>query len=118
ISMYLVSGTHSFILIVGSTSSVSSAVEELIPTEFKLFNAFPNPFNPTTTINFSLPTAEHVILAVYDVTGRRVATLVNSAMTAGYQSATCNAQLNASGMYIVELVAGKQRSITKVALVK
>lgn len=118
LSMYLISGSHSFKLIVGTIDNVTTAADELLPTEFKLFDAYPNPFNPTTTINFALPNADQVVLSIYDVTGRRVATLVQGSMSAGYQSVIWNAQYNASGIYIIELVAGKQRSTTKVALVK
>lgn len=118
LSIYLISGSHSFKLIVGTIDNVTTAADELLPTEFKLFDAYPNPFNPTTTINFALPNADQVVLSIYDVAGRRVATLVQGSMSAGYQSVIWNAQNNASGIYIIELVAGKQRSTTKVALVK
>ena len=82
-----------------------------IPTEFALEGNYPNPFNPTTTIRFSLPEATGVTLEVYDATGRRVATLLNSQMAAGRYEAIWNGRNDAgstvaSGMYLYRLKAG------------
>jgi hypothetical protein len=59
----------------------------------------PNPFNPSRTIDFSIPKANKVKIAVYDLLGREVAVLVNSEMKAGNYHVTWNAANNASGIY-------------------
>ena len=57
-----------------------------IPNEFMLYNAFPNPFNPSTTIRFDLPEDSFVTINVYDMVGRHVKTLLNNKMSAGRKS--------------------------------
>src|SRR4030042_1154547 len=65
-----------------------------LPHAFALGQNFPNPFNPSTTINYELPRASHVTLTVYDVLGREVATLVNEVTQPGAYSV----QWDASGV--------------------
>ena len=82
-----------------------------VPTEFALEGNYPNPFNPTTTIRFALPEATGVTLEVYDATGRRVASLINSQMAAGRYEAIWNGRSDAgssvaSGVYLYRLRAG------------
>jgi hypothetical protein len=81
---------------------------DAIPTEFAL-EAYPNPFNPSTTITFSIPVGTgHApsLLEVFDVLGRQVATLVKMNLQAGWYSATFNATDLASGMYFARLTSG------------
>ncbi len=73
------------------------------PAEFKLNKNYPNPFNPTTQIEFSLPQASGVQLTVYDMLGRRVTTLVEGKRQAGQHSVTFNASNLSSGVYIYRL---------------
>ncbi len=61
---------------------------------------YPNPFNPTTTISYSMPQAGHIILKVYDVLGREVAELANGFQEKGKHIVTFNASSLASGFYI------------------
>ncbi|MBU0519171.1 T9SS type A sorting domain-containing protein, partial [bacterium] len=70
-----------------------------IPDEFCLLPAYPNPFNPSTTIRFGLPTASEVSLSIYNIRGERVADLVNGYRLAGYHDVTWEAGGLASGMY-------------------
>ncbi len=77
----------------------------LAPKEFKLEQNFPNPFNPSTTIQYQLPAAAKVTLKIYDILGREVATLVNEKQDAGYKEVKFNANRLASGMYIYRLSA-------------
>jgi len=82
---------------------------------FKLNQNFPNPFNPSTLINFTLPQASDVKLTVYNVLGQRVATLVNGSMTSGAHTVRFDANNLASGVYFYRLEAGsfvQQRSMT------
>ena len=78
------------------------------PDEYLLHPPYPNPFNNQTTIEFSIPTADNVLLKVFDVRGREVTTLVNGWMNAGRHEAVFDAQLLPSGVYFVrlELVSG------------
>jgi 5-hydroxyisourate hydrolase-like protein (transthyretin family) len=88
------------------------------PKEFKLEQNFPNPFNPTTTIQYQLPADAKVTLKIYDVLGSEVATLINEDQEAGYKEVKFNATNLASGMYIYRLQAGKYLSMKKMMLVK
>ncbi len=79
-----------------------------MPTEFVLEQNFPNPFNPSTTINFSLPEANEVTLAIYTTTGQLVRTLVRGQVSAGNHSVSWNALDDsgarvASGVYLYTL---------------
>lgn len=89
------------------TIQVSAVREqETLPSTFALDQNFPNPFNPSTTIQFSLPTATWVTLRVYDLLGREETTLVNDNFTAGSYSVTWDASNAASGVYFYRLTAG------------
>jgi hypothetical protein len=77
-----------------------------VPTELTLNEAYPNPFNPSTNISFSLPQEMHVSLAIYDISGRMVSELVNEIKGANDYNVVWNANLNASGVYFVKLTAG------------
>jgi len=76
-----------------------------IPSVFELYNNYPNPFNPVTTINFDLPKSSRVKLVVYDLTGGFVAELVNDELSAGKYSARWNAENYASGVYLFRIEA-------------
>lgn len=76
-----------------------------IPSVFELYNNYPNPFNPVTTINFDLPKNSRVKLVVYDLTGGFVTELVNNDLSAGKYSARWNAENYASGVYLFRIEA-------------
>jgi 2',3'-cyclic-nucleotide 2'-phosphodiesterase (5'-nucleotidase family) len=86
--------------------------------EYQLVGNFPNPFNPTTQIQFALPTDSHVELGVYTVTGQRIATLVNEVRPAGTHQVTFDATDLASGVYIYRIRAGDFMQTSKMTLVK
>ena len=88
------------------------------PKEFRLEQNFPNPFNPTTTIQYQLPQDARVTLKVYDILGSEVATLVNEEQEAGYKEVKFNGSSYASGMYIYRLTTGNYVSIKKMLMVK
>ena len=90
----------------------------IIPDNFALHQAYPNPFNPSTTINFDLPVDNHVHLQVYDVQGRLVQELSNSVLNAGYHQFIWNANRYASGAYIIKLTAGDFITTQKITLIK
>ena len=88
------------------------------PDRFVLKQNFPNPFNPSTTIQFNLPNASRVNLTVYNILGREVATLVNQRMNAGSHSVQFDASRLASGMYIYRLEASDFVQNRKMMLIK
>jgi hypothetical protein len=89
-----------------------------IPYTFELSNNYPNPFNPTTTINYEVPSTNFVTLKVYDVLGRVVETLVNGARSAGKYSVTFDGSKLSSGVYFYRMTAGSYISTRKAVLMK
>jgi hypothetical protein len=77
--------------------------EDLLPDAFDLLQNYPNPFNPSTTIEYALPQRSYVTLAVFDVLGQCVVTLVQAEKEAGYHQAVFNAAGLASGVYLYRL---------------
>jgi hypothetical protein len=96
-----------------------------VPKEFKLEQNFPNPFNPTTRIQYQISASPNpskggalVILRVYDILGSEVATLVNEEQQPGYYEVQFNGINLASGMYVYRLTAGDFVSTKKMMLLK
>ena len=90
----------------------------VLPIKTELTDAYPNPFNPSSTINYGLKNEGHVEIMVYDATGRLVDELVNQHQTAGYHSITWNASNQASGMYFAKMIAGDVVQTQKLVLLK
>jgi hypothetical protein len=102
-------------------NSGTSRVEQLSPTAPKTFlleQNYPNPFNPSTTIRYQLPVASEVKLEVYDVLGKKIATLVNERQSAGSYQVVWNASGLSSGTYFYRLQAGTFTQTKKMILVK
>jgi hypothetical protein len=89
-----------------------------LPKAFALGLAYPNPFNPTTVIPFSLPQASHVQLIVYDMLGRETDRIVDNFYPAGNHRIVWEPPMNASGVYIVRMEAGGYSGTRKVILLK
>ncbi|MBU0519755.1 T9SS type A sorting domain-containing protein [bacterium] len=87
------------------------------PDHFSM-SAAPNPFNPTTTLRYEMPSDAHVTLKVFDVAGREVATLMDAYREAGTHNLTWNAGHLPSGVYFAHIRAGEFSSIQKLMLVK
>ncbi len=95
------------------------ADEDVLPAGFALEQNYPNPFNPSTSIHFAVPEAGQVRLAVFDVTGREVAVLVDRPMEAGSHSVTWSAAAGLpSGTYLYRLTAGGVSQTRLLTLVK
>jgi hypothetical protein len=90
----------------------------VIPEEFALHNAYPNPFNPSTTIRFDLKKQVKVELDIYDLNGRLVTTLNNKILEPGYYQMNWDASAVASGTYFVKLSAGSFVNTQKITLIK
>ena len=90
-----------------------------VPNELELQQNFPNPFNPSTTIQYALPEQAQVNLTVYDMLGQRVAILLSGQVqTAGTHSVNFDASNLSSGMYIYRLQTGSQSITRKMILLK
>jgi hypothetical protein len=89
-----------------------------VPREFALHQNYPNPFNPATTIRFDVPQEAHVVLAVYNVLGQRVVTLVDERMSPSSYTAQFDAGRLSSGVYFYSLQAGSFRASREMMLVK
>ncbi len=100
--------------------TMPSSVEQLdaTPGDFDLAQNFPNPFNPSTEITFTLPKAAQVSLRVFNLLGQEVATLVDEYRTAGTHRTTFDAQNLPSGMYIYRLESGAQSVSRRMMLSK
>ncbi|HEX9934549.1 MAG TPA: T9SS type A sorting domain-containing protein, partial [bacterium] len=88
------------------------------PVAFRLEQNFPNPFNPATTICYSLPSPAEVRLAVYDVTGREVVVLEEGKQPAGEHRVEFDGKSYGSGMYICRLEADSRILTQKMILLK
>jgi hypothetical protein len=97
-------------------SSLQEAI--ILPESYSLAAAYPNPFNPTTTINFAIPADAQVSISVYNLQGREVVSLANGSYDAGYHSIIWNADTHSSGVYFVKMIAGSYVNTQKLMLVK
>ena len=89
-----------------------------VPSTFGLDQNFPNPFNPTTNIRYSIPFTSKVTLKVFDILGSEVRTLVNTIQAPGQYTVTLNAQNLATGVYLYRINAGNFSETKKLMLVK
>jgi hypothetical protein len=96
----------------------SVASNEVPPRDFELAQNYPNPFNPETNIEYQISRIENVKLAVYDLLGREVATLVNEKKPAGSYTLRFDGSSLASGVYFVRLRAGSEMRVIKMGLVR
>jgi len=100
-----------------SIVSVESISNE-VPNEFSLKQNFPNPFNPSTKIEYSIPEASFVQLKVYDILGNEVATLVSEEQSVGSYRADFSGDALSSGIYIAKLQAVDYIKTIKMTLLK
>jgi len=89
-----------------------------VPSHFALEQNFPNPFNPSTNIRYSVARTSRVTLKVYDILGRQVQSLVNATQTPGQYTVSFNAQDLSSGVYFYQLNAGSFTETKKLMLLK
>ena len=100
-----------------------SIIDETLPIIHNLYNAYPNPFNPVTTLRYDPPENSHVTITIYDMLGRQVKTLVNQTQDAGYKSVIWNATNDygkpvSAGIYLCQIQAGEYISTKKMVLLK
>jgi hypothetical protein len=97
---------------------VLTSPDSELPLSVRLLQNYPNPFNQRTTITYEIPTRTHVVLAIYDVLGRLVTTLVNCVEEPGHKSVLFEADGNASGVYLCMLRAAGFAASRKLLLLK
>ena len=111
----------------GESWTKEIAIQVSPPEKFELYQNYPNPFNPTTTITYTLSPnpsplvrgeGVRVILKIYDMLGREVATLVNEEQSAGYHDVVWNANTVSSGVYFYKLQAKNLVLSKKMQVVK
>ena len=99
-------------------STTSVHLGTVPPATATLEQNYPNPFNPGTTIEFSIPSAQFVMLKVYNLLGQEVVTLVNGLQTAGVHSVQWNASSFSTGFYFYRMETGKFSQTRKLMLMK
>ena len=108
--------------VTGWASNTVTILDDLsltnMPTEVSLSPAYPNPFNPSTSLSYTVPQDGNITLSVYDINGRLVENLVNSYQEAGSYNAVWNASNISSGVYFVRLSASSEILTQKVMLIK
>ncbi len=110
--------------ILGKRGEITTELLSEIPTEYKLFNNYPNPFNPTTIIKFSIPEVSNVNLSIYNTMGQLVKTLVDDEqMAPGFYSFEWNGTNKyntklASGVYFYRMECGNYSESNKMVLIK
>ena len=94
-----------------------------LPDSYTLYNNYPNPFNPITTLQYDLPENNFVRITIYDLMGREVRTLINKNQDAGFKSVIWNATNNqgkpvSAGVYLYQIRAGAFVQTNKMVLLK
>lgn len=102
----------------GTGTPIASPEDDVLPDVVELHAAYPNPFNPSTVIEYTIGTTGNVVLEVYNVLGQRVETLQQGVQTAGRHRMDWNASSRASGVYFVTLRANSVTQTRKVILIE
>ncbi len=110
-------GGHHFLLS-SQITEIPVTGQGSIPSAVTLFPAYPNPFNPSTSVKFDLPSASEVKLSVLDILGREVAVLVNAKKPAGTYTIEFDGSGLSSGVYFYRLHSGEFVSVKKMLLMK
>ena len=101
-----------------STFGLSRERDLSQPKAYSISDAYPNPFNPVTSFEYTIPEDGLVQVAIYDISGRMVSELVNGYQSAGSYPVVWDAQELSSGVYMVNMTAGDYSTIQKVMLIK
>jgi len=114
---------NSSIIVLRRTSVGIQNISSLVPSEYRLFDNYPNPFNPSTNIEFDIPKRSAVRLTLFDITGKETVALIDEELEAGRYKYTLNliqllaGQTN-SGVYFARFVAGNYTSVKRIILLK
>jgi hypothetical protein len=96
----------------------ASQISSSLPKEFKLYNNYPNPFNPSTTIKFDLVRSSNVVITIYDILGKEIEYLVSSKLDAGTYEVKWDGAKYSSGVYFYKIETESFSDIKKMLLVK
>ncbi len=99
-------------------SDIEVSTQSIITTEYQLYDNYPNPFNPETTIRFSLPNAGYVNLTVYNILGKSVATLIDNNIAGGNHNVTFKAENLPTGVYFYRLQTSEYQMTKRMILMK
>ena len=99
-------------------NTVQLSQEVQIPNKFEISYPYPNPFNPSTSIAFGLPTSSEVDIKVYDIMGRQVATILSERLNEGYHKIDWNPANISTGIYFINIKANKNDFTYKVMFIK
>ena len=102
----------------GIATDISDEGPQSLPDGFALKQNFPNPFNPQTTFQFSLPTASEVVLSIYNVLGQKVVTVLDKRVAAGEHSVIFDASDLPTGIYFYRLTSENATITKKMVLIK
>ncbi|MCP5063434.1 MAG: T9SS type A sorting domain-containing protein [Ignavibacteriae bacterium] len=105
-------------ILIGNQEFINNQREKILPKEFSLDQNFPNPFNPTTNIRFTIPKTKFVTLDIYNAIGQKVTSLVNKKLNPGIYTEQWNAINYSSGIYYAKLSAGNNVVTQKLVLMK
>mgnify|MGYP001448534162 CR=1 FL=1 len=96
----------------------SGEVQMSEPQVFSIGKAYPNPFNPTTTLNYSIPENGYLEVNIFDLQGRLVESLYADYASAGQYAIVWNADKYSSGIYFVKLISGEYINTKRIVLIK
>lgn len=99
-------------------NNLTGVTNQNVPGEFRLFQSFPNPFNPSTIIRYEIPSSQRVVIRVYDDIGREVTTLVDGFKAAGTHEVEFNARGLASGVYFYRIQTPHINDTKKMVYIK
>ncbi|MBC8193256.1 MAG: T9SS type A sorting domain-containing protein [Candidatus Marinimicrobia bacterium] len=100
------------------TASSTDRMVSGLPTEFSITGAYPNPFNPSTTINYEVPQQMQIKIALYSITGTELAVLREGQLTAGNHNLELDMGEYSSGVYLVRIISGDKMDVQKLTLIK
>jgi len=115
---HLFSYEGSFEIVEVEAASSDKFISVILPSKTSLNQAYPNPFNPSTTFSYVLAETNEVDLSVYSITGQLVESLVDSRQDAGSYSLIWDASLQPSGLYFLRLQAGHETFNQKLMVIK
>jgi hypothetical protein len=98
--------------------SVEDNEKDILPNNFALYQNFPNPFNPTTIINYSIPKSSFVTIKIYDALGREVNTLVDEEKSVGNYSVKFEGSNLSSGIYFYQIKSANYIETKKMILLR
>ena len=101
-----------------SVNTIQLAEQLQIPNTFEISYPYPNPFNPSTSIEFGLPLSSEVVIKAYDIMGRKVETILNKKLNQGYHQVNWNPTELSTGIYFINIKSGENDFTYKVMFIK